>query len=139
MSNAFAPADVLFPDVELLVTEHLTEQLGSAVKGVSTTVPNPFPQPWVLVERIGGYWATLFFLERARIQTSCYAADKTTAQQIAQQVRLALNQLPDVPRSDAVVTQVIDDLGITWQPDPVGSPPYHRYLLGFSIWLHPPT
>ncbi len=123
------PTYSALPDAELLVIGYLNGHGFAA----STDLPTAPTYPLLTVNRIGGIPVDRV-LDVARLQVDAWGASRASAGDYARSARAALLAMPDsVPR----VTAVLDDLGLSWQPDTVVTPPRPRFLFGVAVYLRP--
>ena len=117
-----------FPDVELAVITYL------AGKGfaVAAALPPTPPSPFTRVIRIGGVPAVKWVLDAARLQLDTWADTKQAARNTAAAVEAAMYSMPFHVTN---VSDVGTDLGLTWQPDDLDTPPKPRYLQGFVVYI----
>lgn len=137
-------------DAETLVVAYL-EDLDAAILGGPGPTPPTIPVSTKLhrdfkagdrairLTRIGGLplAGSRGYVDRARIQVDVFGADEADAAEVAGRALAALQDLPesDFVFSKAVVTAVVQDLGLASVPDPdTGA---DRYLFGVVLYLHP--
>ena len=123
-----------FPDAEALVSQGLRD---AAIVGLDERVYSSIPKsptfPLVTVQRIGGLPLERHAYDRARIQVDVWGQTKTEAYYIAQAARVAIHRMENTAPTGAVISGVLDDLGLTWQPDPRTA--RDRYLFGVAVIL----
>lgn len=112
---------VEFPDVTTLVVDHLA---GVIDEPVYSDTPNPRPDVFVVVRRVGGPRRTLVS-DGAQMMCEVWAADDVRAVELAAVVRAHVLSL-DGEVVDGVQFYRADELsGPQWNPDPdSGSPRY---------------
>jgi hypothetical protein len=131
-----------FPPIELLAQEQLKRELPGA--HVYSSVPKTLTRnsyPLITLRRIGGVPVVRERLDRAALQIDVWANNKTEALETAAAARRVLmrmegqvfQQADDWP-TDAFVTAVEDDLGLTFLEDHVTGK--DRYLFGISVYAH---
>lgn len=128
----------LLPDAELVVARYLRAHSEVALRvgmRVYTELPPDPVWPLVRLVRIGGVAEENGYIDRARIQVDAWAASKFEARIVAATVQAALFAAPGSVVSGAVFGEVVNDLGVTWSPDPATGQP--RYLFGVRVLLHP--
>ena len=133
--------EVLPPvDAETVAIAALTA--GATGGGGSTPVAGKLPRGFaaggraVRITRVGGTPVDhLAYLDRARLQVECYAADAIAAHQLAAGAVVELLGLRDQEVAGGVVTDVRQDLGLRNFPDPLTDAP--RYLFGVVLYVHP--
>jgi len=127
------------PDIEELVVTYLSslEPLSELNVKVSDEVQQNARFPQVLIGRIGGVGMSPNWLDPARIQIDVRAQTKRVAHSVAVLVRALLEELPGTDNDFGVVTDVTDDLGLQWLPDPSVKPPRPRYVFGVIVRVHP--
>lgn len=137
------PAPIPAVDDEALVASWLAAQTPLAGVTVGDRVPDGYDgtQHVVTVARIGGamdrggggQW-----LDRPRLDISCYGPDKAAAKDLVTQVRalLAVARYADHTGSGAVWSDTVEDIGPQWLPD-ADYPQTGRYLLQVTVAIHP--
>lgn len=137
------PASVLIPDIEKLTVAYLRADSGvAAMVGteVSTRLPNPLVLPRVRLTRVGGVADDpVGYLDRPNLQVEAWAAlgvgdDKAEAFALAAATLRALLLMPTAIHAGAVITDVTQNLGLRWFPDPSTDTP--RYLFGVTVTAH---
>lgn len=125
----------VFPDVEALVGAGVrTANLAGLGARVYSSIPNSPTWPLVIIKRIAGIPVERHRLDQARVQVEVWGQNKGEAEALAQQVRVEIHRLEGTAPNGAVIAGVDDDLGLSWQPDPVTS--RDRYIFGVAITLH---
>lgn len=128
------------PDSEALASSVLRTQLSARVY---SSIPSNPTFPLMTVKRIGGIPADRVRLDRARLQIDVWGNSKSEARDLADAARVVLHAMENKTYRvsagavvDAVVTGVEDELGLSWQPDPVTDK--DRYILGVALYVHKP-
>lgn len=121
-----------FPDAEALVATELRDAAISA-GGVFSSIPKAPTFPLITVKRIGGLPLERHAFDRARIQIDVWGTTKSEAFDIATAARLVCHRMETQAFTGAFVAGVVDDLGLTWQPDPLTS--RDRYIFGVAVIL----
>lgn len=137
------PAPIPAVDDEALVARWLAAQTPLAGTSVGDRVPENYDgtQSVITVARIGGVMdrgGGGQWLDRPRLDISCYGKDKATAKALATQVRalLAVARFDDHTGSGAVWSDTVEDVGPQWIPD-TEYPQTGRYLLQVTVAIHP--
>lgn len=120
-------AAVLFPSVVRLAQDIVADALDVPV-GYKT--PNPMPGKFATVDRFGGTQHTEVS-EDATIGVECWAGEPTTAEEMAQTARYALQQLANTVTGGVTVYRVSTVAAPRSLPHPSGKP---RYT--FSVAIH---
>lgn len=81
---------IAFPDVEALLISHLVTETGEIV---STKVPNPRPDRFVQILRVGGARRNIV-VDGARLTFECWDTDSVGASELARTVRAHVNAMP---------------------------------------------
>lgn len=123
---------IVFPDVEALLVDHLTERLAALgdAATVHVTVPNPRPSRFVLVPRVGGPARNLV-VDSATIATECWAATPGQAHDLCQLVRGLIHATAGRTIGGITVYAVGEVAGPANFPDPLSSQP--RYIFTASV------
>lgn len=118
-----------FANVQGLINAHL-----AAVTGLRcvTQIPTTRPERFVRTIRTGGFLANEV-TDVARLTVECWAKDKSTAQQDAQQIRGALLALRGMSLSGVKVHRVAEIAAPSDSPDPDTTTP--RYVLTHEVHL----
>lgn len=113
---------IIFPDVEAVLVSALSERVGVPV---STRVPNPRPEAFVVVRRVGGTRPALI-TDRAAVTVECWSASNVDACDLSRWARAYVHTLaPDVVR------RVVELSGPADSPDPVSESP--RYVFTVQV------
>ena len=87
------PAPIIYPDVELVVTQRLRAALPLTVQYVGRGVPRPRKDVMVTVDRDGGASAQL--RDRARLRVRCWDLTDIDVATLARRVVATMAALPD--------------------------------------------
>lgn len=127
----------ILPDAELLAVTALRADADLAAivdTRVYTSIPAEPTFPLVRVVRVGGIPEIRQHLDVARLQVDAWGATKFEARTAAATAQAVLHRLVG-SHDEGVVTAVVDDLGLSWQPDAETGQP--RYTLGVALYIHP--
>jgi hypothetical protein len=137
------PAPITPVDDEALVCTWLAARPGLAGVTVADRLPDGYDgtAPVVTVSRIGGAMDGAGggqWLDRPRLDISCWGASKSAAKDLAGTVRaaLAVARWDDHHAAGAVWCSYSEDVGPQWLPDS-DYPAAGRYLLQVSLLIHP--
>lgn len=137
------PAPVAPVDDEALVCMWLTGRTELAGVPVADRLPDGYDgtQQAVTVARIGGSMDGAgrgTWLDRPRLDISCWGPDKAGAKDLAGTVRslLAVAAAADHSAAGAVWSTTSEDVGPQWLPS-TDYPGTGRYLLQYSVLIHP--
>lgn len=120
---------LVFPDVEALLTAWLRGQLTGVTVG--NKLPNPRPDPFVLIQRHGGLRQTVV-TDAAQVGLECWAGRDYEAHDLLQQCRsLLLYQIPGQILSGYTVYRVDEVGGPSNLPDPTSSMP--RWVMELQV------
>lgn len=120
---------LVFPDVEALLTAWLRGQLTGVTVG--NKVPNPRPDPFILIQRHGGVRQTVV-TDAAQVGLECWAGRDYEAHDLLQQCRsLLLYQIPGQILSGYTVYRVDEMGGPSNLPDPTSSMP--RWVMELQV------
>lgn len=120
---------LVFPDVEALLTAWLRGQLDGPAVG--NKVPNPRPDPFILIQRHGGVRQTVV-TDAAQVGLECWAGRDYEAHDLLQQCRsLLLYQIPGQILSGYTVYRVDEVGGPSNLPDPTSSMP--RWVMELQV------
>lgn len=129
------PRDVVvFPDVEDLIRDYLADELprfGHDVP-VHIQIPNPRPEAFVTVPRVGGPRRNLV-VDTATVSADCWHLRSKQALELAQIVRGIINALPGKVLDGHPVYRVDEFTGPGNLPDGLSS--HARYTQAFSIFI----
>jgi len=123
---------IAFPDVEALFQSYLTAELGNRgdTATVHTAVPNPRPNRFVLVPRLGGQRRNTV-VDDATIGVECWAATNGQAQALAQLVRALIHAAQGTTLAGVQIYRVQEFAGPARLPDPESH--QARYVLTVSV------
>jgi hypothetical protein len=124
-----------FVDAERYVGEALRAASTGAGTRVYSSIPKSPTWPLITLQRIGGMPVDKHRVDRASIQIAVWADTKSAAHDIAQEARVAILRMEGTTPNGAVIAGVTDQLGMTWQPDPVTQ--RDRYIFGMMLVIHP--
>lgn len=136
---------VVFPDVQRVVVDYLTDTLADRTEHyvfgvkVGTVVERPRTPVAVTVERAGGV-RTLPSVDNPRVEIVVWHGSDEDAQLLAQLVRGLLHAMPGVVETTTgpvTVTRVADFAGPFRSPDPLSDHP--RVRLTVEVGVHPVT
>jgi len=120
---------VVFTDVEALLVSWLRAQLDGSQVG--NKVPNPRPDPFVLVQRHGGIRNTVV-TDAAQVGLECWAGHDYEAHDLLQRCRaLLLYRLPGQILDGHTVYRVAEFGGPSNLPDPASSMP--RWVMELQV------
>src|SRR5690554_4018745 len=125
---------IIFPDVEDFLRQHLEDELprfGQSVP-VHIQIPNPRPDAFVTVPRVGGPRRNLV-VDTATISVESWHIRPKQALQLAQVVRGVVNALPGQTLGGHPVYRVDEFTGPGNLPDGLSS--HARYTQAFSIFI----
>lgn len=132
MSSSARPEVIIFPDVEDLLVTYLTAQfpVHGETGTVHVTVPNPRPERFVIVPRIGGPKASLV-VDVPTVAVECWATTPADAYGLCQLVRGLIHALPGRVVDGVPFGPVSEFAGPGNLPDPEST--QARYVLTVSI------
>lgn len=120
---------LVFPDVEALLTAWLRGQLTGVTVG--NKLPNPRPDPFVLIQRHGGLRQTVV-TDAAQVGLECWAGRDYEAHDLLQQCRaLLLYRLPGQILDGHTVYRVDEMGGPSNLPDSTSSMP--RWVMELQV------
>lgn len=120
---------LVFPDVEALLTAWLRGQLTGVTVG--NKLPNPRPDPFVLIQRHGGVRQTVV-TDAAQVGLECWAGRDYEAHDLLQQCRsLLLYQIPGQILDGHTVYRVDEMGGPSNLPDSTSSMP--RWVMELQV------
>jgi len=120
---------VLFPDIEELLCTWLRTELGDIPVG--NKMPNPRPDPFVLIQRHGGVRQTVV-TDAAQVGLECWAGRDYEAHDLLQRCRaLLLYRLPGQILDGHTVYRVDEMGGPSNLPDPTSSMP--RWVMELQV------
>ena len=123
---------VIFPDIEQLLVDYLNTELPNRGYEVSvhTQIPNPRPETFVTVPRVGGP-ARNRVVDMATISCDSWAIRPKQAHDLAQMVRGVINALPGKALDGYPIYRVTEFTGPGNLPDTQSQ--HARYTQAFSI------
>jgi hypothetical protein len=136
---------VVFPDVQMVVVDYLTDALADRIEHyvfgvkVGTVVERPRQPVAVTIERAGGV-RTLPSVDNPRVEIQVWHGTDEDAQLLALLVRALLHAMPgvvDTSTGPVTVTRVVDFAGPFRSPDPLSKPPHPRVRLTVEVGVHP--
>lgn len=132
MTSSARPQVIVFPDVEDLLVTYLSAEL--AARGdtatVHVTVPNPRPDRFVLVPRVGGPKRSLV-VDEPTIGIECWAATPAQALGLCELVRGLVHALPGRTVAGVAFYRTGEFAGPGNLPDPESN--QARYVL--TVWV----
>ena len=114
-----------WPDVTALVVDHLDAGLSVPVR---TRVPDPRPDAWVRVQRVGGVASGP--IDTARVLVECWAAQEADAAALAATTRDLMRRMPGTVAGYRVA-RVTEAGGPALIADPLTGTP--RYWSTFEV------
>ncbi|OUD02569.1 hypothetical protein [Streptomyces swartbergensis] len=126
------PAAIVFPDAAEIVATYLREALAAAgfPVRVGTRVPNPRPDEFVRLKRIGGARLDVV-TDRPRLDVHCWGADDERAHDLTQITRALLLAIPGW--HGAAAYDVAEVGGPNELPDPETSSPRLAFAVEVSL------
>lgn len=118
---------VEFPDAERIVIDYLDTVLGAPV---SLTVPNPRPDEFVTVQRVGGPRLNVV-ADNATLAIEAWADSPTAAKTVLAVARAHLNALGGQTVGGVPIYRVTEVGGPSYLPDPDSEQP--RYALTIQV------
>lgn len=134
---------VVFPDVQMVVVDYLTDALADRIDHyvfgvkVGTVVERPRQPVAVTVERAGGV-RTLPSVDNPRVEIQVWHGTDEDAHLLALLVRALLHAMPGVVETSngpVTVTRVADFAGPFRSPDPLSNHPRVRFTV--EVGVHP--
>lgn len=125
---------VLFPDSALTVIDGLLDVLpddGYDI-GVYETVPNPRPDEFVTVERVGGPRANIA-QDSAHLAIDCWSTSDSAAHDLAQVVRAHIIAMKGSVVDGNAVGRVDELSGPSSNPDPASSQPRYSFQVTVAV------
>jgi hypothetical protein len=130
----------VFPDSEHVATTWLRGRPELAGVTVATNLIG-----WqagdrrVVITRIGGVPTLAIRIDAPRLDAEVYAEDKGAAHDLAQLVRVALHDLPngDHTAYAAVVSNVADETGLQWIPEPDTTAARYIFTVRLAVRPYP--
>lgn len=135
MTPLFLP----MPDVEASAARLLREAQFNAVPvRAYSSLPNTPTYPLCVVQRFGGRRSEKHKLDAPRIQIDVWGTSKSEARDLAELAERTLLEAGETHRfvseDECQITSVEEELGPTFQPDPVSK--RDRYVLTVRIYAH---
>jgi hypothetical protein len=119
---------ILFPDVEALLVDHLTARYAALGESASvhTAVPNPRPERFTLVPRLGGV-ARNVVVDTPTIGVECWAATEAQALALCQLTRAIIRAMPGTVVGGVMFYSVGELAGPTKLRDPASDQARYIY------------
>lgn len=127
------PDAVVIVRAFLLTCPEITALVSSRIYSQSPATPT---YPYITVQRIGG-GQTEHRIDSASLQVDCWGATESSASQVARTTRAALLSAWNYVHTSGVLLATTEELGLSWQPDTVRTPPQPRFLFGVAAHLRP--
>jgi len=137
---AYPIADL--PDDELAVLQYLkaVPELLALLPAAQmrTELPNKPTYPMLLIQRAGGITVDGHGLDEPAIQVDVVGAAGTKAavKKIANTARGAILAIASDIVAEAVLVSATEEVGPSWLPDTVPTPPLPRYTARYRVLLH---
>ncbi len=125
---------VLFPDTTEVVINGLVDVLpddGYDI-GLYSTVPNPRPAEFVVIERVGGPRANIA-QDSAHLAVDCWSTSDVDAHNLAQIVRARIAAMQGTVIDDQAVGRVDELSGPSRNPDPVSSQDRYSFQVAVAV------
>jgi hypothetical protein len=119
---------VVFPDAVLVTIQYIRQALPSVP--VYSRVPDPRPDEFVRIERLGGIRRSLI-LDRPRIDVECWSDSEENAEALVSNVRAYVLAMAG-KRGTTTVYDVAEVSGPMWLPDSVSGQPRYSFAVEFS-------
>lgn len=116
---------IVFPDVETLLVRVLPDLVGV---DVSTRVPDPRPDSFVRLKRVGGT-APNRITDSALVVVECWAADEIAAAYLARATRAHVHALAQTDHDGDYVRRVREVAGPQAFPDPSTEHPRYQFTV----------
>ena len=120
---------IAFPDAEALAIAYLTERLGVPV---STKVPNPRPNEFVKVTRVGGSKVRLN-ADSATLVFECWGATTISASDLGRMARAYVHAMPGNDVNGKWVYKVTEVGGLAFFPDPNTDLPRYQFTVSIDL------
>ncbi len=116
-SSLSIPSERLFPDAELLLIGLIRAM--DATWRVVTDLPANMEAvlPVIQVTRIGGSTRYAALLDRPRMDIDVYASTRLAAATAARKIQSKMPTVRGITASGGVMTEVAEELGVSWRPD----------------------
>lgn len=115
---------VIFPDVEALLVAYLTPLLGGVEVG--TQIPNPRPDTFVRVTRVGGARRDRI-TDQPLVVVQAWATDEAAAQNLGARAQAHVFALEQTSVGDSYVRAVREVGGFQAVPDPLSGTPRYQF------------
>lgn len=116
---------IVFPDIEAVLVTHLEPLVGVPV---STRVPNPRPDEFVRLHRVGGVRRDLV-TESPMVLVEAYAATSTRARDLGALALRHVHVMPDTDVEGAVIRRIREVGGLQSFPDPETDDPRYQFTV----------
>lgn len=113
-----------FPDVEAICVSYLNSTQTDAK--ASTKVPNPRPDQFIKVTRVGG--SANIGIDSARVRFECWSTDEVAAQKLGSNVRSLVRAMDEYGYENS---------GLLLNPDPVTNLPRYQFSATLYIAAEP--
>ncbi|WP_166140845.1 hypothetical protein [Nocardioides ochotonae] len=120
---------IVFPDPEALLVTHLRDALGVRVV---TRVPNPRPDRFVRVVRVGGNRRNLV-TDSAMVVVEAWAPDDVAASELARLARAYVGALEGETVGGAFTRRVTEVAGPQNLPDPTSATPRYVFTVALDL------
>lgn len=126
---------VVFPDAAALVAGHLATSLGVSTAG---KVPNPRPEEFIVVRRVGGPRRNVV-TDEATLTVECWSDSDEAAHDLAQLARATIHQMVGEMFDDTPVYRVTEFSGPVHLPDPTSTQPRYTFTVAVAMRGAVPT
>lgn len=127
------------PDDELALIQYLrgVPEVTALVPGarITTDLPPSPVYPVVLVQRMAGQTLT-WGVDEPALQVDVVGGAKDECKVLTQTVRAAILAIANDVVDEATLVSAYEEMGPTWLPDTVPTPPLPRYTIRFRVLLH---
>lgn len=126
---------IVFPDAATITIDHLVEVLpfdGYTDATVHGEIPNPRPDEFIVVERIGGPRQTLVS-DAAHLAVDCWSTDDVAAHDIAQIVRARILSMRGEVIGGYAVGRIDEMSGPYRNPDPDSAQPRYSFQVTVPV------
>lgn len=121
---------ILFPDVAAEVGAWLREQLNV---DTDTRVPNPRPDEWLMVRRVGGPRRDLV-IDDATLAIEAWSVSDANSHDLAQLARAYLIAMVGETVGDSLFVYRVDELsGVANLPDPESTQSRHTFTVAVTV------
>ncbi len=137
---------IVLPDAVAVIRDYLLavrEVFDLVEDRIATRSPANPVYPYITLQRIGGPQPATGteWIDKARFQVDAWGAqdDEAGASLVIRTVLAALKALrhAEYQHPTAIVSEVDQDLGVTWLPDTSREPAQPRFTFGVIVTLHP--